>query len=486
MSDQHINLISGILPPDKETEELYKPQLPRKKKRFAIKAFIFIIILSLLFFTNVIFSHDSLLTNLGKLSFWQGVAKVVIGKDNVLKGELGDRINILILGMGGAEHEGPYLTDTIILASLKPSTKRLALLSIPRDLYVPIPGYGWRKINSANALGMINTGDGTKLTAQVIENILNLDVHYWLRVDFDMFTQSIDELGGIEVFVEKGFVDHSFPGPNFSYSTVRFDKGVQIMDGARALQFVRSRHGTNNQNSDFSRARRQQKILFAIKRKVESINLLSQPHTVWRLYSLLKNNISTNLSFNQGIALAKQIASIDKTHIITHVIETGENGLLVEEITLNGAYVLRPKNGNFKELAQFAHTMLASPVNTLLGRPASGMPLSPEEGYDNDDKTRLKPVKITVLNGTYAAGRAKQTADQLTNIGFTVASIGNAINRDYQVTTLYNLSRRSYLAQTFQDLKTLINARTQEELPHDLKPYFTNTDADFLIILGRD
>ncbi len=112
---------------------------------------------------------------------------MAIGNDKPLKGELSDRINVLILGMGGAQHEGPYLTDSIILASIKPSSHQIALLSIPRDLYVPIPKYGWQRINFANALGVARSKDGGELSSEVVSDVLNVPVHYWVRADFRNF-----------------------------------------------------------------------------------------------------------------------------------------------------------------------------------------------------------------------------------------------------------------------------------------------------------
>jgi len=243
MSEQRINLIDGISPPKVVID---RPNIKKQNRnRWIFRLLFFFLALTIFFSTNVIFSQNSLITNLGRLSFWEGVARLMVGKDKILKGELLDRTNILILGMGGAQHEGPYLTDTIILASIKPSTKQIGLLSIPRDLYVPIPNYGWRKINSANALGVAESKDGGLLTSKVVSNILDLPIHYWVRVDFNLFKEMIDELGGIEVEVARGFIDNQFPGVNFSYRVVSFKKGLQTMDGEKALQFARSRHGTN-------------------------------------------------------------------------------------------------------------------------------------------------------------------------------------------------------------------------------------------------
>ncbi len=372
MSRQTINLIHDVYPPQRKSN-LQSPR-PSKKKIFRLLVFILAIVV--FFFTNVIFSDNSLITNLGRLSFWEGVARLVVGKDKILKGELTDRINILILGMGGAEHEGPYLTDTIILASLKPTTDQAGLLSIPRDLYVPIPDYGWRKINSANALGTANSNDGGALASRVVENILDLNVHYWVRVDFDIFKALIDEIGGIEVEVEKGFTDYQFPAPNFTYQIVSFEAGKQLMDGDKALKFVRSRHGNNQENSDFARTKRQQKILFAIKEKIKQKNILSQPQKIWHFYNILQNNVSTNLDLSQSIRLIKLAVGINENNIITKTIEQGENGLVKPEINIDGSYVLKPKSGNFKDLAKLAQDMFKYPSaqeQLLFGQPAAGM-----------------------------------------------------------------------------------------------------------------
>jgi len=361
MPEKRINLINEV--PSPQLKPNFKRNEEKKEKANKIfRALIFISAIIIFFFANTLFSSsNSLITNLGRLSFWEGVARLVAGKDKILKGELSDRINILILGMGGAEHEGPYLTDTIILAFLKPSTSQVGLLSLPRDLYVPIPGYGWRKINSANALGTVNANDGGALTSQTVEEILGLKIHYWIRVDFDVFEKLIDELGGIEVEVEKSFTDYQFPAANFGYQTINFEAGKQLMSGDRALKFVRSRHGTNQENSDFARSERQQKILFAIREKIKKENLLLQPQKLWRIYNILKDNISTNLDFSQGVRLAKLVSEIDSHNIINKVIGEGENGLVEAEINVDGAYILKPKSGNFKDLAKLAENIFEKP-----------------------------------------------------------------------------------------------------------------------------
>jgi len=480
MPEERINLIDGVSLPKVVID---RPKIKKpNRNRWIFRSLIFFLALIIFFSTNVIFSQNSLVTNLGRLSFWEGVARLMVGKDKILKGELLDRTNILILGMGGAQHEGPYLTDTIILASIKQSTKQIGLLSIPRDLYVPIPNYGWRKINSANALGVAESKDGGLLTSKVVSNVFKVPIHYWVRADFNLFKELIDELGGIEIEVEKGFVDNQFPGVNFTYRIVSFKKGLQTMDGQKALEFARSRHGTNGENSDFARAKRQQKILYAIKEKFEKENIISQPRKIWGFYNALKDNLSTNLDLSQSIRLAKLIAEVNYEDIFTKVIETIPNGPLKSEITLQGSFILKTQDGNFKELAKIAEDLLDKSKTTnssLFGQKAIGLV---------EEETLLgelnQTTKLVVLNGTYITGLAKEIKDELIKQDFEVIQVGNALNRNYKKNIIYQISSIEKQEEK-EKLQKLLDGEINQELNEELKLLFKDSKADFLIILGK-
>ncbi len=472
MRDQKINLIDGVSPP----RVVVNRPLPKKRirSRRVFQLLIFLCALVIFFSTNVIFSQNSLITNLGRLSFWEGVTRLMTSKDKILKGELFDRINVLILGMGGALHEGPYLTDTIILASIKPSTGQIGLLSIPRDLYVPVPGYGWRKINSANALGMAESKDGGLLTSQVVSDVFDVPIHYWVRMDFNLFKDLIDELGGIEIEVEKSFADYQFPDQNFSYRVVSFEKGWQTMDGERALQFARSRHGNNGEDSDFARSRRQQKILFAIKEKIDKENILSQPRKIWNVYNSLKDNLSSNLDLSQAIRLAKISSEISRENIITKVIETGPDGPLKSEVTLQGAFILKTKTGNFHELAQMALDLFKPSAETVL----FGQSPAQEETAPLVEKKS----KVVILNGTYVSGLAQQAGETLKNSDFEVIQTGNAPVRDYKKNVIYQINP-DIKEERLKELCAFFLAETGQELKEEFKKLF-DEQTDFLIILG--
>jgi len=189
---------------------------------------------------------------------------------NNLKGKAQGRTNILLLGMGGKNHPGGMLTDTMIVLSINYSEKKIGLISVPRDLWVPIPGFGSAKINEAYADGEKNntaqktTGGGGTLASRTVENILGIPIHYYVSADFDGFKKAVDTLGGVDIYVEKPIYDPFYPAANMiNYDPFKIDAGQHHMDGALALKYARSRETT----SDFDRSRRQQQVMSAMKDK---------------------------------------------------------------------------------------------------------------------------------------------------------------------------------------------------------------------------
>jgi len=155
---------------------------PKSKFLRFIKVAFFVLlvifIISSSFSYKVIFSQDSILKGIGQLPIIKQVRQI-IGLDGKILGEDDDRTNFLILGQGGVGHEGPYLTDTIIFGSIKPSTGQVTIISIPRDFLVEIPEKGWYKINAVNAFGQTGNykGGGSKLVADIVSNIFDMPIH---------------------------------------------------------------------------------------------------------------------------------------------------------------------------------------------------------------------------------------------------------------------------------------------------------------------
>jgi len=184
-----------------------------------------------------------------------------------------DRTNLLLLGIDRRDGTGwAYRTDTILVVTVDPASRAAGILSIPRDLQVPIPGHGEDRINTANVWGSAGNDPegGPTLLRATVERSFGIPIDGYLLVDFQTFVKIVDALGGIEVDVPKILHDTRYPNPKpedpYGYKTIHFDAGRQQMDGARAIEYARSRMSTN----DFDRAKRQQIILLALRRKALS------------------------------------------------------------------------------------------------------------------------------------------------------------------------------------------------------------------------
>lgn len=261
------------------------------------------------------------------------------------------RTNILILGNGGENHPGGNLTDTIIIASIDLKNNKLALISIPRDLYVTIPGYGKGKINSAFSSGendKNNSATGIDIAKATIKENFGLDIHYYAKANFIALTKLIDAVGGITVNVTKAINDPYYPDEKMiGYSPFKISAGVQKLDGKTALKYARSRETTN----DFDRSRRQQEIILALKEKMLSAEIVTNPIKINEILSILGSHLKTDI----GMPELKYFSSVAKEFtsdkITTKVFDTSPTGGLVAESGSAG-YILVPKSGNFKAISQ--------------------------------------------------------------------------------------------------------------------------------------
>lgn len=267
-----------------------------------------------------------------------------------------ERIDILILGKRGAEDEahGGNLTDTMMILSIKTDQNKVALISIPRDLYVQIPHHNGReKINYAYAFGEGKGLGGIKLSKEVLENITGISIDYAVVVDFNAFEKIIDAVGGVDVHLEKDFVETSQWGWEF-----RIPAGKNTLDGKKALYYVRSRFSTN----DFDRARRQQEVIVALKNKILSIGVLTNPIKLNEILNSIGSGIETDINLTTGIGLVKYLKYMDKDHMTKKVFDLSENGL-IQSGMINNAYVLYPKAGldNYADIRKDIRTIFEVP-----------------------------------------------------------------------------------------------------------------------------
>lgn len=346
-----------------QNKEPAKPRIKGKIKKIFFLAIIVVLSASgyFLYKTNYLIKKISGENG----SILQNVSHLVLGANDELKGEKEGRINVLLLGMRGADDpHGGLLTDSIIIASVKLSElecgdedllcwrtrkemtpEKVALISIPRDLFVEIPGYnGLQKINQAHFFGEKRNkeGGGLKLMEQTVSEVTGLAIDYGISVDFEGFKEIIEQLGGVEIDVARDFYDPNYDGG------IYVKAGRQTMDAETALKYAQARLTSN----DFDRARRQQAILVGIKDKAMSKDILSNPIKMLSILDSLGKHLKTNMQIwemKRFMELSKDMNDESKT--IHKVFDTSPEGLLYSA-NINGAYALRPVGDNFDKIKE--------------------------------------------------------------------------------------------------------------------------------------
>lgn len=465
------------LEPDFLSEQGKLIQKPKRKVKLISKIIFYLLIIFVIFlitFTiNVIASGENLAQTFGNVGLWGQLKHLMGSEDKKLVGEEDDRINILLLGMGGGQHDGPFLTDTMMVASYKPSSDEVAMISIPRDLLVPIPGYGWRKINHANAYGEVdNPGLGGELAKEVVSQVLNLPIHYYVRVDFDGFKKIIDDLGGIKIDVENILDDKHYPivGKETATTTERYEhlylkQGMTKMDGSLALKYVRSRQAIGIEGNDFARSRRQQKVLMAVKARALSFGTLINPYKINNIMDTLSEHLATDMKIWEIIRFFNLGKDVDENNITRRVFDDSPDGLLYSMITEGGAFVLQPKAGDFSEIQTIVKNI-----------------------FNLEMIEKIEPKRIEIQNGTKITGLAYRTSQYLQSLGYQIIKINNAPTQDYQKTVIYNLNN-STSEQTANNLSDLLGAELAPTIPAWTQSTATpmvGSHTDILIILGQD
>jgi LCP family protein required for cell wall assembly len=237
--------------------------------------------------------------------------------------------DILVFALLGTDEErtpGSWRTDAIVLAFVDPGARRVGLLSIPRDLWVYIPGYGHERINTVDIMG------GLALLDQTFRYNLGVPVHHYVRVNFSGFARIVDAVGGVTVNVEQALED-KIPDPlsPTGWFEIALEEGSQHLDGQTALAYCRSRITT----SDFDRSRRQRQVLLALWQQTFTVDALGQVPELW---AVLGESFDTDLSVGAGIQLAQAMVGLD----VENVRSASLNAAVEQWTTPDGAWVLLP------------------------------------------------------------------------------------------------------------------------------------------------
>ncbi len=299
--------------------------------------------------------------------------------------ETDGRTNFLVLGVDrrAADIGASVLTDTLLFASIGKSDGNVSMISLPRDLWVKADagkGTHFMKINAVYAV------DGSNELMRIIQDVLGMPVHYYVTVDFNLFRKVIDILGGIDVNVENAFVDYEYPVEGMEaslcgrsaediqklegqaltlifpcrYERVEFKAGLQTMDGNTALKYARSRHGTNNEGTDFARAHRQQKVIMAVKDKALSLDTLIDLNKIKELFDASISSVDTNITFDDIKGFYVLAQRFNTTSVRSIVLDdrsgADEGGLLyhpTDSSLYGGAYVLVPKAADYSQIRAY-------------------------------------------------------------------------------------------------------------------------------------
>lgn len=398
-----------------------------------------------------------------KGNFFSQLTDVIRGSTGTLslKGEKQGQINILLLGIGGSGHDGPYLSDTIILAQIRPAEGRVSLTSIPRDYHANLGEFGRRKINAAFAEGYYkneNWDEGGTLSRTAVGELAGLDIPYFAVVDFSGFKTAIDTVGGIDIQVERSFTDYQYPDENNGYlPPVTFKEGLEHMNGSRALIFSRSRHASGPEGSDFARSQRQHKVIQAFKDQAVSLNLVTDIGTVNELLSVFADHFHTNLSAGELLHLYKLTKDFSSDNVATTSLDPATGLVCSDILEESGAYIVVPCPGKTK--ADIHHFFVNS---FLLGKVA-----------------REKAV-VWVATTNPNSRAYKQTEAKLAGYGVTVWPLKyDDVTPEQSV--VYAVNQKP---ATFEYITSTLEAREVTVPPPNLK--IDAARSDIIVILGSN
>jgi|GEM_PF-371004 len=400
----------------------------------------------------------------------------------------GEKISVLVMGYGGGNHDGGYLTDTIMQIVFDPVKHAVSMINIPRDTWINVPVFGskngfWGKANSAfayimnlsNSQGISNRyrfnsetpnsqiDAAALLTRDVVENITGVPVDYWAVVSFEGFRDFVDAIGGINVNVETTFDDYEYPrnddpaiDPGIMH--IHFDAGRQLMMGEKAIQYSRSRHSLQD-GSDFGRSKRQMNVVAAVKEQVSKPDILLK---TFPIMSALQGKIRTSLSFDQTLVLANYFRSSEGSSLLSNLIFApfilSNANFLNSDSTSDGAYILIPREGegNYKAIQEWIRSGLQVP------------------------ELRAENLRVQIQNATGLYAYASTVTDLARNYGLTLDEPLVATPQIFSEIVDYSNGKGK---ETIKTLKNLFpNASIR---PADL-PYKGYAGPSVVVILGKN
>lgn len=372
------------------------------------------------------------------------------------------RVTLLLMGLDYRDWSSKKdysRSDTMILLTLDPLTRTAGMLSIPRDMWAPIPGFEHGKINTAYFLGEAYKlpGGGPGLAVKTVEEFLGVPINYYAQVDFNAFVRFIDEIGGVKINVPQKITVDLLGSGSETKKTLK--PGTQVLPGEWALAYARNR---STGEGDFDRARRQQQVILAIRDRILSFDMLpiliSKAPT---LFKELSDGIDTNLKLNEVLQLALLAQEVEDDDI--------QKGIIGKEQVLFGR---SPDNLSI---------LIPLPDKIQIVRDqvfATSSGLSPETPGDDQQKMQAENATLTIKNGTQYSDLDSNTAVFLQSLGVNVHS-ANEIDETYWSTTIIDHTGNPYLVKYLVDLMRI----SERNIHSDFNP---SSQVDVEIIIGND
>jgi LCP family protein required for cell wall assembly len=359
-----------------------------------------------------------------------------------------DLIHILLIG-GDQDYVYDQNTDTLIVVAINRATDQVSMLSIPRDLWVYIPEYGYGRINIAQRIGYrikYQDGRGPGLLKRTIQENLGIPVDHWVRIGYEGFARVVDELGGVDLLVPCRTNLRFKPPTSDEQQETILEPGMHHLDGATALRYVRTRRG----DSDFERSQRQHRFVKAVWNQFKSPDIVLKIPGLW---SALKGAFETDLKLGDVLALAPTALSLKPHRIRSLYIGRGQTEYWTTE---GGASVLLPIPEKIQEM-----------VARLYAPPG------------REEAVAAASAQVRVLNGTTRPYLAHMVADQLRWAGFEVAGTGSDERTDYGRTWIHVFNEKP---EALAELARLLNVRER----YIVRDPDSDREEDMLVVLGND
>jgi len=363
-------------------------------------------------------------------------------------------ISVILLGCDRLPGQVDWRTDTMIYVRIDPANKVVGMLSIPRDLWVHIPGYGDNRLNTVDYLGESTgyPGGGPALLNKTLLHNLGIRFDHYVRVNFEGFKRVIDILGGIDVDVECAVelwgADPDRPGEWKQIGYV--PAGMQHMDGLTALRYAQCRYNT----PVFDRDRRQQKVLFAVRDRVMELGIMGLVPKALDLMVTMKDMVQTDLGPTGITSLAQLVPEVPPSNVNRGQIDLS---MAPQWTTPEGAWVMLPNREK-----------IAPVIMALLDPPSEKVNL-----------LRQEAARIVVQNGTPMQGWARQIGERLEVRGFGIVEVRPADRPDYAETLILAYADKPY---TVQNLQTYLEVKDENVRSEP----GGSQEADIVVILGDD